>query len=131
MGWNVALVTLMNERLAVGGSYGPDYKEIFEFAKSIGSPSGEGAPIRMKRSARSSPIDRARRLLAGPHHDALSMRNAGAGGSVAINANQMMDIAVVTRRRFVRHHRSRICGAEGAFHQSYMFALACASPAHR
>jgi alkylation response protein AidB-like acyl-CoA dehydrogenase len=25
MGWNVALVTLMNERLAVGGSAGPDY----------------------------------------------------------------------------------------------------------
>jgi alkylation response protein AidB-like acyl-CoA dehydrogenase len=27
-GWSVALVTLMNERLAVGGSPGPDYKEI-------------------------------------------------------------------------------------------------------
>ena len=26
-GWNVALVTLMNERLAVGGSPGPDYAE--------------------------------------------------------------------------------------------------------
>lgn len=32
-GWKVALVTLMNERLAVGGSSGPDYKTIMELAR--------------------------------------------------------------------------------------------------
>lgn len=32
-GWKVALVTLMNERLAVGGSAGPNYGEILELAR--------------------------------------------------------------------------------------------------
>ncbi|VAV87334.1 Acyl-CoA dehydrogenase, long-chain specific [hydrothermal vent metagenome] len=37
MGWKVALVTLMNERLAVGGSPGPDWKEIMNYARDSGS----------------------------------------------------------------------------------------------
>ncbi len=37
MGWKVALVTLMNERLAVGGSPGPDWKEIMDYARDAGS----------------------------------------------------------------------------------------------
>ena len=36
-GWKVALVTLMNERLAVGGSPGPDWKEIMDYARGTGS----------------------------------------------------------------------------------------------
>ena len=36
-GWKVALVTLMNERLAVGGSPGPDWGEIMDYAKEAGS----------------------------------------------------------------------------------------------
>ena len=36
-GWKVALVTLMNERLAVGGSPGPDYSEIMEYARQTGA----------------------------------------------------------------------------------------------
>ncbi|MGB5483984.1 acyl-CoA dehydrogenase family protein [Parasphingorhabdus sp.] len=39
MGWKVALVTLMNERLAVGGSPGPDWKEIMDYARSSGTMS--------------------------------------------------------------------------------------------
>lgn len=35
-GWKVALVTLMNERLAVGGSPGPDYNEIMDLARETG-----------------------------------------------------------------------------------------------
>ena len=34
-GWKVALVTLMNERLAVGGSSGPNYAEIMELARTV------------------------------------------------------------------------------------------------
>ncbi|MGE0829266.1 MAG: acyl-CoA dehydrogenase family protein, partial [Hyphomonadaceae bacterium] len=34
-GWSVALVTLMNERLAVGGSPGPDYGEILDLARRL------------------------------------------------------------------------------------------------
>jgi len=36
-GWQVALVTLMNERLAVGGSAGPDYKLVMDLARQLGS----------------------------------------------------------------------------------------------
>jgi len=36
-GWKVALVTLMNERLAVGGSPGPDWNEIMDYARDHGS----------------------------------------------------------------------------------------------
>lgn len=36
-GWKVALVTLMNERLAVGGSTGPDWGEILDYSKTAGT----------------------------------------------------------------------------------------------
>lgn len=36
-GWKVALVTLMNERLAVGGSPGPDWGEIMAYARQQGT----------------------------------------------------------------------------------------------
>lgn len=35
-GWKVALVTLMNERLAVGGSTGPEYGDMLRFAREYG-----------------------------------------------------------------------------------------------
>ena len=38
-GWKVALVTLMNERLAIGGTSGPDTKEIMQLAEGIGAMS--------------------------------------------------------------------------------------------
>ena len=40
-GWKVALVTLMNERLAVGGSPGPDWGEIMTYAKDAGTMSDQ------------------------------------------------------------------------------------------
>ncbi|MEO1100930.1 MAG: acyl-CoA dehydrogenase family protein [Pseudomonadota bacterium] len=40
-GWKVALVTLMNERLAVGGSPGPDWGEIMNYAKEAGTMSDQ------------------------------------------------------------------------------------------
>ena len=39
-GWKVALVTLMNERLAVGGSSGPNYREILKLAQELSGPTG-------------------------------------------------------------------------------------------
>lgn len=36
-GWKVAIVTLMNERLAVGGSPGPDWSEIMNYAREQGT----------------------------------------------------------------------------------------------
>lgn len=40
-GWKVALVTLMNERLAVGGSPGPDWQEIMDYARDAGTLSDQ------------------------------------------------------------------------------------------
>ena len=40
-GWKVAIVTLMNERLAVGGSPGPDWSEIMDYAKQTGTMSDQ------------------------------------------------------------------------------------------
>ncbi|KQZ17620.1 acyl-CoA dehydrogenase family protein [Caulobacter sp. Root1472] len=39
-GWKVALVTLMNERLAVGGSAGPDYRQVMELARGLPGVNG-------------------------------------------------------------------------------------------
>ena len=46
VGTDDAIAVVHHERLAVGGSYGPDYKEIFDFAKGIVSPTGEGTLIK-------------------------------------------------------------------------------------
>ncbi|MAN44890.1 MAG: acyl-CoA dehydrogenase [Alphaproteobacteria bacterium] len=40
-GWKVAIVTLMNERLAVGGSPGPDWGEIMTYAQQAGTMSDQ------------------------------------------------------------------------------------------
>jgi alkylation response protein AidB-like acyl-CoA dehydrogenase len=42
-GWGVALVTLMNERLAVGGARGPDTRDIIRLARSI--PTDRGSAL--------------------------------------------------------------------------------------
>jgi alkylation response protein AidB-like acyl-CoA dehydrogenase len=41
-GWNVALVTLMNERSAVGGGYGPGWPELLALAREMPGPTGRG-----------------------------------------------------------------------------------------
>ncbi|TCS16012.1 acyl-CoA dehydrogenase family protein [Caulobacter sp. BK020] len=43
-GWKVALVTLMNERLAVGGSAGPDYRQVMELARGL--PGAQGPALK-------------------------------------------------------------------------------------
>lgn len=44
-GWSVALVTLMNERLAVGASPGPDYAEMLQLARTLPGPGGGDTPL--------------------------------------------------------------------------------------
>ena len=41
-GWNVALVTLMNERSAVGGGAGPGWTELLALARDLPGPTGRG-----------------------------------------------------------------------------------------
>ena len=42
-GWNVALVTLMNERLAVGGGSGPNWPELLRLAQNLPGIEGGGS----------------------------------------------------------------------------------------
>jgi alkylation response protein AidB-like acyl-CoA dehydrogenase len=131
-GWGVALVTLMNERLAVGGSYGPDYKEIFEFARTINSPTGEGPLIKNEafRQKLADWIVRAEgyKLAKFRTMTALSRgQTPGPESSIGkvINANQMMDIAnmaIEAQDHYGIISDPELAPLEGAFHQSYMFA---------
>ncbi|MEZ5996048.1 MAG: acyl-CoA dehydrogenase family protein [Hyphomonadaceae bacterium] len=132
MGWSVALVTLMNERLAVGGSYGPDYKEVLEFARAASSPSGDGALIKNEafRQKLADWIVRAEgyKLAKFRTMTALSKgQTPGPESSIGkvINANQMMDIAN-TAIEALDHYGiiddPALAPIDGAFHQSYMFA---------
>jgi len=131
-GWSVALVTLMNERLAVGGSYGPDYKEIFEFAREMSAPTGEGALIKDEafRQKLADWIVRAEgyKLTRFRTMTALSRgQTPGPESSIGkiINANQMMDIAnmaIEAQDHYGIINDPELAPLEGSFHQSYMFA---------
>lgn len=44
-GWNVALVTLMNERLSVGGGSGPNWRELVALARTLPGVEGEGSAL--------------------------------------------------------------------------------------
>jgi alkylation response protein AidB-like acyl-CoA dehydrogenase len=126
MGWNVALVTLMNERLAVGGSYGPDYAEIFDFAKST-RLSGEGTLIQDEsfRQKLADWIVKAEgyKLAKFRTMTALSKgQTPGPESSIGkvINANQMMDIANTAIERMDHYgiiNDPDLAPLEGAFHQ--------------
>ena len=131
MGWNVALVTRMNERLAVGGSYGPDYKEILAFAKSINSPTG-GALIQDEafRMKLADWIVRAEgyKLAKFRTMTALSRgQTPGPESSIGkvINANHLMDIcntAIESMDHYGIISDGALTPMEAAFQQSYMWA---------
>ena len=44
-GWNVALVTLMNERLSVGGGSGPGWRALMDLAASVPGVEGNGSAL--------------------------------------------------------------------------------------
>lgn len=44
-GWNVALVTLMNERMAVGGGSGPNWVELLDLARRLPGAQGNGSVL--------------------------------------------------------------------------------------
>jgi alkylation response protein AidB-like acyl-CoA dehydrogenase len=131
-GWNVALVTLMNERLAVGGSGGPDYKEVFEFARGINSPTGAGTLIQDQafRQKLADWIVRAEgyKLAKFRTMTALSKgQTPGPESSIGkvINANQMLDIANTAIEALDYYgiiNDAALAPGDGAFHQSYMWA---------
>ncbi|HVY83862.1 MAG TPA: acyl-CoA dehydrogenase family protein [Caulobacterales bacterium] len=131
-GWGVALVTLMNERLAVGGSLGPDYQEIVALARTLPSPTGEGALLqdRAFRQKLADWVVRAEgyKLAKFRTMTALSRgQMPGPESSIGkvINANQMLDIGN-TALEAMDHYGiiddEALAPMEAAFQKGYMWA---------
>jgi len=130
-GWSVALVTLMNERLAVGGSPGPDYKEIFEWAKTM--PGQDGGTLAEDQTFRQKVADwfvRAEgyKLAKFRTMTALSKgQTPGPESSIGkiITANQLQDIthnAMEAMDHFGIITDTAYAPSEGVFQQSHMWA---------
>lgn len=130
-GWSVALVTLMNERLAVGGSPGPDYKEIFDWAHTV--PGLEGGTLAQDASFRQKLADwvvRAEgyKLAKFRTMTALSKgETPGPESSIGkiITANQLQDItnnAIESMDHFGIVTDGAHAPLDGVFQQSYMWA---------
>lgn len=130
-GWNVALVTLMNERLAVGGSSGPDYKEILDLARDI--PGADGGSLAQDKAFRAKLADwfvKAEGYKLGKFRTMTALskgQTPGPESSIGkiINANQMQDIAN-TAIEAEDHYGIISDGAsspmEAAFQQAFMWA---------
>jgi alkylation response protein AidB-like acyl-CoA dehydrogenase len=130
-GWTVALVTLMNERLAVGGSPGPDYKEIMTYARDANGPNGGtllgDAAFRVKLAdwyvrAEGYKLGKFRTMTA------LSKgQTPGPESSIGkvITANQLQDItntAIESMDHYGIIADGSLTALDGAFQQSYMWA---------
>ncbi|MES1199293.1 MAG: acyl-CoA dehydrogenase family protein [Pseudomonadota bacterium] len=131
-GWGVALVTLMNERLAVGGSLGPDYQEIVALAKSLPSPTGEGSLMQDKafRQKLADWVVRAEGYKLAKFRTMTALSKGQMPGPESaigkvINANQMQDIAntaLEAMDHFGLIADESVAPMQAAFQQSYMWA---------
>ncbi len=130
-GWSVALVTLMNERLAVGGSPGPDYKEIFDWAHHV--PGLDGSTLAEDPSFRQKLADWAVRaegykLAKFRTMTALSKgETPGPESSIGkiITANQLQDMtntAIESMDHFGIITEEGHAPRDGVFQQSFMWA---------
>jgi alkylation response protein AidB-like acyl-CoA dehydrogenase len=130
-GWSVALVTLMNERLAVGGSPGPDYKEMLEFAKV--TPGPDGRPLLDNSAFRQKLADwfvRAEGYKLGKFRTMTALskgQTPGPESSIGkiITANQLQDIsnaAIESMDHFGIITETGHAPNEGAFQQSFFWA---------
>jgi alkylation response protein AidB-like acyl-CoA dehydrogenase len=131
-GWNVALVTLMNERLAVGGSAGPEYGEILELARNTPSPSGKGTLIQDQafREKLASWYVSAEGYTLGKYRTMTALskgQTPGPESSIGkiLNANRMQDLAnaaIEAEDHFGIISDPSIAAMQGAFHNAYMWA---------
>jgi alkylation response protein AidB-like acyl-CoA dehydrogenase len=129
-GWKVALVTLMNERLAVGGSSGPNYAEIMELARTVmdgDEPALKNDAFRQKLAdwfvlAEGLKLTRFRTMTA------LSRgQTPGPESSIGkiISANQLQDLtheAMELEDQYGIINDPKLAPMEAAFQQSAMWA---------
>jgi alkylation response protein AidB-like acyl-CoA dehydrogenase len=130
-GWTVALVTLMNERLAVGGSPGPDYKEIMALAReTLGV---DGRPLLADAAFRQRLADwvvkaEGYKLTKFRTQTALSKgETPGPEASIGkiLTANQLADItnsAIEAQDHYGILADPALAPMEGLFQQSYLWA---------
>jgi len=130
-GWNVALVTLMNERLAVGGSSGPDYKEVLDLARNLTGV--DGSALLTDKAFRAKLADwyvRAEGYKLGKYRTMTALskgQTPGPESSIGkiINANQMQDIANSAIEAEDHHgiiSDGAIAPMDAAFQQAFMWA---------
>jgi alkylation response protein AidB-like acyl-CoA dehydrogenase len=130
-GWTVALVTLMNERLAVGGSPGPDYREIMEFAREASGP--QGGALLADGHFRQRLADwyvRAEGYKLGKFRTMTALSKGETPGPESsigkiITANQLADITnagIEAQDHFGIVTEPDVAAADGLFQQSYMWA---------
>jgi alkylation response protein AidB-like acyl-CoA dehydrogenase len=129
-GWKVALVTLMNERLAVGGATGPNYAEIMELARTVmdgDEPALKNDAFRQKLAdwyvlAEGLKLTRFRTMTA------LSRgQTPGPESSIGkiISANQLQDLsheAMELEDQYGIINDPKLAPMEAAFQQSAMWA---------
>jgi alkylation response protein AidB-like acyl-CoA dehydrogenase len=131
-GWNVALVTLMNERLAVGGSAGPEYGEILELARNTPSPSGKGTLLQDQafRERLASWYVSAEGYTLGKYRTMTALskgQTPGPESSIGkiLNANRMQDLAnaaIEGEDHYGIISDADLAPMQGAFHNAYMWA---------
>jgi len=131
-GWNVALVTLMNERLAVGGSAGPEYGEILELARNTPSPSGKGTLLQDQafRERLASWYVSAEGYTLGKYRTMTALskgQTPGPESSIGkiLNANRMQDLAnaaIEAEDHYGIISDPALAPMQGAFHNAYMWA---------
>jgi alkylation response protein AidB-like acyl-CoA dehydrogenase len=130
-GWQVALVTLMNERLAVGGGYGPDYKEAMEFARS--ALGADGRPVLKDAAFRQRLADwyvKAEGYRLGKFRTMTALSKGQAPGPEAsigklLTANQLQDISnagIEAQDHYGIIADNDLSPMEALFQQSYLYA---------
>ncbi len=124
-GWNVAIVTLMNERLAVGGAGGPGWREIMDYARASGAISD--AAFRQNLAdwyvaAQGYKLTKFRTMTALSRGETPGPENSI--GKI-ITANQLQDIsnaAIEMQDHYGLMTDESVMPVEAAFQQSFMWA---------
>ncbi len=124
-GWKVAIVTLMNERLAVGGAGGPGWREIMDYARESGAISD--AAFRQNLAdwyvaAQGYKLTKFRTMTALSRGETPGPENSI--GKI-ITANQLQDIsnaAIEMQDHYGLMTDESVMPVEAAFQQSFMWA---------
>ena len=130
-GWRVSLVTLMNERLAVGGASGANWSQFLETARQ--TPGLDGGSALQDQAVREKLADWYVQAEGLKHTRNRTMtalsrgQTPGPESSIGkiINANQMQDIAnsaIEAQDHFGIITDSKLAPMEAAFQQAFMWA---------